>query len=268
MAKLDLLKLSASSIKTYEQCPRKYWYNYIDKPEVPIKEWDHLTLGNFVHEVLEHFHNILKKHKKRDQRKLMEYVCKEREKEMGKDGGPKFKLNEELRKQIRGMLMSYLEYLEENGVPNVQSNERRFSVYLDEDLLVRGVIDRIDLGVGDDPTRFHVVDYKTGKSKYLDEFQLLLYGIPLLEENPDLDIFKGSYLALKEDMKWLSYDISRTDVENVKEKIRSVARQIREDSTWQPKPQFLCRYCDFESICDASPDNQFKNFRGGEIGWD
>jgi DNA helicase-2/ATP-dependent DNA helicase PcrA len=267
MKKLPLMKLSASSIKTYEQCPRKYWYNYIEKPEIPAKEWDHLTLGNFVHEVLEHFHNILLKNK-RDHRKLMSYVCKEREKELNKKGELKYKLNPEVRKQVGSILMSYLDYLEENGMPNVQSNEQRFSVHIDDDLLVRGIIDRIDLGVGDTPDRYHVVDYKTGKSKYLDEFQLLLYGIPLLEDNPDVEMFKGSYLALKEDMKWLSYDISRTDVENVKEKIRSVARQIREDKTWQPKPQFLCRYCDFESICDAAPNNQFKNFRGGEIGWD
>jgi len=47
---------SPSSILTYKQCPRKYYYKYIvgleEKPSV------HLVRGKIAHEVLEHFFDI------------------------------------------------------------------------------------------------------------------------------------------------------------------------------------------------------------------
>lgn len=265
----DLLKLSASSIKTYQQCPRKYYFTYLEKPDIPEKDWSHLTLGNFVHDVLEYFHNVLMKHPDRDIRKLMSHCCTKKEKE------DQFidKLDPEIRKAVKEMLLAYLNELEDKGVPEVQSNERNFNVYLDKDLLIRGKIDRIDFGTDDHPELFHVVDYKTGKSKYLDEFQLLVYGIPLLEDDPDIETYQGSYLALKENMKWISHTFTRTDVEKTKEKIRGIARQIREDSTWEPRPQFLCQWCDYETVCEAAPSNKkrggrTKPFVGGEIDWE
>lgn len=47
---------SPSSINTHKQCPRKYYYNYIEK--IPGKPSIHLTRGKTVHSVLEHFFKI------------------------------------------------------------------------------------------------------------------------------------------------------------------------------------------------------------------
>ncbi len=47
---------SPSSINTYKQCPRKYYYSYIEK--IPGKASIHLTRGKVVHSVLEHFFKI------------------------------------------------------------------------------------------------------------------------------------------------------------------------------------------------------------------
>ena len=47
---------SPSSINTYKQCPRKYYYSYIAKyPRLPSI---HLIRGNVAHTVLEHFYDI------------------------------------------------------------------------------------------------------------------------------------------------------------------------------------------------------------------
>ena len=54
--KIEIIKLSASSMKTYDQCPKKYYYNYITKEE--RKQWDHFDLGNLCHKILEIFHLI------------------------------------------------------------------------------------------------------------------------------------------------------------------------------------------------------------------
>src|SRR3989338_3781252 len=44
---------SPSSINTYKQCPRKYYYQYI--LQLPTKTSIHLVRGHVVHEVLENF---------------------------------------------------------------------------------------------------------------------------------------------------------------------------------------------------------------------
>lgn len=105
--------------------------------------------------------------------------------------------------------------------------------------------------------RGFIKSHNTGKSKYLDEFQLLVYGIYLFSEYPDAQEFTAQYLVLKEkekgdetQFKKLSYHFTRNEVEEAKNKIKDVATQIREDQQWQPKPQFLCSYCDFEPICE------------------
>ena len=47
---------SPSSINTHKQCPRKYYYSYIEK--IPGRPSIHLTRGKVVHSVLEHFFKI------------------------------------------------------------------------------------------------------------------------------------------------------------------------------------------------------------------
>ncbi|MBU0471094.1 MAG: PD-(D/E)XK nuclease family protein [Nanoarchaeota archaeon] len=47
---------SPSSINTYKQCPRKYYYHYIE--ELPTTPSIHLIRGKIVHEVLENFYEI------------------------------------------------------------------------------------------------------------------------------------------------------------------------------------------------------------------
>jgi len=268
-AESRILKLSASSIKTYEQCPRKWYYTYLDKPDIPPKDWSHLTLGNFIHDVLEYFHNDLLSNPEKGIRGAMSQACKGRE----VTSDYKQKLTPEIRQEVRGMLLAYLDLLESGGMPNVQSNERNFSVNLDKDLLIRGKIDRVDLGVNGNPNMYHIVDYKSGKSKHLDDFQLLVYGIPILDENPEMENYTGSYLALKENMKWITSTFTRTDVEKVKAKIRDIASKIRCDRTWEPKSQFLCKWCDYNIVCEDAPANKLrgglpKPFVGGECDWE
>src|ERR1700748_3548955 len=69
--KTGFLKISASSVKTYENCQRKYYYSYVAKPDLPPKEWQHLYLGTFCHAVLESFHKKWKENKNLELPSLM-----------------------------------------------------------------------------------------------------------------------------------------------------------------------------------------------------
>lgn len=145
------LKLSTSSIKTYEQCNRKYYYQYILKPEGKVKDWPHLRLGNFLHEVLEDFHKVLMVEPSHEWPKLMSKISKSKLN--------KYKLGIDDRKKAANMLRGYLNKLNNDGLPNVMSAEPSFKISLTNDVVIRGFIDRIDR-LEDSDIPYHIVDYK------------------------------------------------------------------------------------------------------------
>lgn len=243
----DKLKISVSASKTYVQCARKYFYSYIERR--PSKPQEHLHLGKFVHATLEDFHNAMMEDKDLDWAATLTEKFKAQLTTLNKDGtGLEYPLLPESKQRAHEMLVTYLGMLRKDGMPEVLSNERSFAIDLGDNIVVRGFIDRIDR---DKEGGYIVRDYKTGRSKYLDEFQLLIYCLPLLEDEPDLEIFKGDYIMLGENSKHLPYTFTRTDVDRAVAKIKKIANQIRTDQTWDPKPSFLCGWCDFEDICPA-----------------
>lgn len=254
--KSEKLKVSASAIKTYTQCPRKYYYTYINK--LPKKKWAHIELGNFVHDALETFHNRM-----RDD-PLPESGWAQALKEACFAEAPKYALTKEQRATAFGMLQTYLQKLKENGFPKVLFNEKEFTIELPGNVVLRGFIDRVDKP--DDI--FEIVDYKTGKSKHLDEFQLLVYALALWHEHPEIKRVKGSYIVLGEGSKVIPYTISKTDTDRCVTEILKVADMIRTDQSWEPRPTRLCSYCDFESACPAtkSDTNEWGSAPGASNG--
>lgn len=236
----DKLKLSASSIKTYEQCPRKWKFTYIDK--LPKKKWPHTELGSFVHDALEAFHNEMRDHPvpRENWGKVLQEKCKLKL--------SKYSLTKEQKEKAKEMLDTYLTKLREDGMPNVLYNERGFIIELPGNITLRGFIDRVDR----DGDSIILQDYKTGRSKYLDEFQLTVYALAMLKEFTELERVKGAYIVLGEGSKSIPYIISRTDTERCVSEITKVAGMIRSDLTWETRPSRLCSYCDFEAVCPAT----------------
>ncbi len=251
---LEELKVSASALKTYESCPRKYYFSYIKK--LPKKKWPHTELGNFVHNVLEAFHNQMRDNPlpASEWPGLLRSLCAKQLSE-----NP---LTPEQRASAKNMLATYLDKIRETGLPNVLFNEKGFSVKLPDNVLIRGFIDRIDRE-GD---MLHIVDYKSGKSKHLDEFQLVIYALALMAEDPSITRVKGSYLALAEGCKTIPYSISKTDVDRCRDEIVKISNQIRSDQTWETRPTRLCNYCDFKEVCPAmaAEPPEWGSFSGGE----
>jgi putative RecB family exonuclease len=239
------IKISASSVKTYTTCPRKYKYNYLD--HLPKKTWDHLTLGTLCHKALEEFH-----------RSCMDSPVPK--KDYGKVMGAAFKVackEAQTTKAVEDdaflMLKDYLAALSTTAMPNVKSVEAPFEFNLDDLIVVRGFIDRIDeLKDG----RLRIVDYKTTKNpKYLDAFQLNLYGLWLRKEHPDLKSFDASYVLLRHKSKTKDYTFNTKDLDRIHKELIDYATQIKEEVAWNTNPSPLCKYCDFASVCEAQNES-------------
>lgn len=239
---IQLIKLSASAVKTYDQCPKKYFFNYIER--APKRQWDHFDLGNLCHETLELFHIAYMKDGT-DKQTLSQMMgtsfTQARKKFM--------KMSDVLRAEGKDLLMDYLKMIQKNGMPNVKGVETSFSFNITENILVRGFLDRLDIMKDG---RFHIIDYKTTKNvKYLDEFQLLVYGLWLKRKYPSVDSFKGSYLLLRHGSTLKSYDFNIEDVNKIEKDLISYANRIREEDIWTAIPTPLCNWCDFKGICPS-----------------
>lgn len=239
----EVIKISASSVKTFEQCPRKYFYTYIEKE--PRKHWDHLDVGNLAHNTLELFHERIIRNERKglSLQKLMG--------ECFSVSRVKFpKLSDDLVQETKDMLIEYLGTIKGKGkMPTVKSVEQPFVFNITDDIIIRGYIDRVD--VLPDGT-LHIVDYKTTKNKkYLNDFQVLVYGLWLREQYPNIDKFKGSYILLRHGSSYMSYDFVMDDVLKVKEQLIKYANGIRNENLWTPIPTFLCGWCDFQKVCPS-----------------
>jgi len=239
---LQIIKLSASSMKTYEQCPKKYFYTYIEK--VPRQEWDHFDLGNLCHKALEIFHRIYMQegNKMGSLSKLMTHSFSTAKKEFEK-------ITPHLKDEAKALLLDYLKAISANGMPLVKGVETPFNFKINDEILIRGFIDRLDISKDG---KFRIIDYKTTKNvKYLDPFQLLIYGLWLKHEYPDLEKFRASYVLLRHGSKTKDYEFNMEDLKKAEKEILGYASKLKVENQWVPVPTALCNWCDFKNICPA-----------------
>lgn len=238
-----ILTLSASRIKTYQQCPRKYYYNYIEK--LPRKDWPHFDLGTLVHGVLEHFHEEFKKDgSDLNLKRIMKSSFKTKREEMEKEKP----IADSVLLEARDLLLKYLQKMETDGIcSKIISLEEDFNISLTDEYSIMGFVDRVDV---DEDGIYHIKDYKTNKNmKYMEPFQLRVYGVYLLNKYPDIDRFRGSYVMMRFDGSYVSYDFNKEDVEKCKKELIKYASRIMEEGRWIPKPSKLCDWCDFKDTC-------------------
>jgi len=250
-----MLKLSVSSIGTYEKCPKQYQYRYILKPDVVREKHPATEFGSCAHLALEIFHKVLMKKRvdPLDYPRLMTWSSTKAIKEFDKSilSEPTWTPDGDIPGIIflKDILQDYLNLLKRDGVPNVIGVEVPYSFKIGGST-IRGYIDRLDK-VADG--EYRVVDYKTSKNpKYLTEFQLLVYADAIRRKYPDAKVVHGSYMLLKHNCKTKDWTFSSNDFERVTKKILKRADQISTEKRWVKKPTVLCNWCDYKTICQDS----------------
>ena len=239
---IDLSKItwSASSLKEYLECKRKYYFNHILK----IKEHDislkpkGYELGNIVHESLEEFYN----QDNRTYKKLLDIFDKRRSENSF--------LNLDLEIWKR-KLKDFLEKEEEKFSEGykILNLEKSFLCEY-EGIKLRGTIDRID--IKDD--EYFVIDYKTSSSlkinnlkNYKDavDFQLEFYYLAV-ENLFNTSSIKTYYYDLH-NIKLLEEYVLDEKLELLKE----IFKSFKTDSVSFDKcdNNQTCQYCIYKTIC-------------------
>lgn len=236
--------LSVSKAKTFDLCKAKYKFCYIDK--LPRIDRDFHIFGSFLHEVLEIFHRkILEDPSLIDNWEglLDESFQEAYEKFSDQITGDQYK-------DAKCIINEYKELLNDKGIPNVIDVEKPFYIKINDDVLLNGFIDRIQV---DSDGIIHVADYKTTKKKkYLnDYFQLLTYCYALMLEDESIKKIRASFILLRHGFEYMTKEYTRDEVMSVPEKFWDYYSKIEDEKLWRPNPQFLCKFCDYQDNCSA-----------------
>lgn len=260
----DELRLSVSKTKTFIDCKKKF--NYIYNLKLPKKDRDYHIFGKFCHKVLEDFHMTCMQNSEKPNHVIMLQAFKNAVVEYPS-------MTVEMKKEAHQIISQYLKIITNDKKNNLSANvlacEKNFQYLIENKVLLNGMIDRIQI---DADNIVHVADYKTTKNKkYLKEdwFQLLTYAFILFQEDPNLEIVRGSYILLRHDFEYITREFSRQEAETIRDKYLSYAEQILSEQNFEANPTYLlCRLCDFsEDICPEGKKILAPSEIYGEINW-
>ena len=245
---------SHSRLSTFEQCPLKFKFQYIDKIKPDIEQSIEGFLGNKVHDTLQWIYDEVAKLRilKLDE-VLQNYIIN-----WNKDFNNEIKIVKQefdaeyyFNKGIKFLLDYFLKYSPFKD--NTIATEKRIFINLDNEgkYKLQGYIDR--LVHHKDTNIFEIHDYKTGgflkTQEELDkDRQLALYAIgikDLFEQVNDVHLI-WHFLAFNQ--KILS---KRTDeqLEQLKQEIIQLINKIESTTEFPACPSVLCKWCGFRSYC-------------------
>jgi len=247
---------SHSRIGTFEQCPKKYQFRYVDRIKTDIEAVE-TFLGSCVHKALERLYRLLLNGRLLSEEELLAFY----EDEWDRRWHPKVEVRnrdlqvEHYRSVGRQCLRDYYRRYRPFNRGKVVGIERRIVIALDEagHYKLQGFVDRIDK-VGDGVFEIH--DYKTNatlpsqEEKDVDR-QLALYEIGLRE------IFGSArevhlvwhYLRFDEEIR------SQRTAEQLQELRQEMLQQVRrieaavESGEMPAVESELCNWCEFRRIC-------------------
>lgn len=245
---------SHSRLSTFEQCPLKFKFQYIEKVETEIEQTIEAFLGSMVHEVLEKIYKDLKFQKESSLQDLLDYygdlweknwndaiviVREEYDKQNYKDMGVKF------------ITDYYNRYHPFNDTKTI-GLETTYKVALDDEkkYMIHVRIDRLSLAP--DGT-YEIHDYKTANSlptqeKVDSDRQLAIYAYGIKKMYPDAKKIKLIWHYLAFDKEMVS---ERTDeqLEELKDELISLIKDVENCQDFPAKKSALCGWCQFQAIC-------------------
>ena len=239
------LRLSFTRVDTFERCPRLFRYQYVDGlPQAPAPQ---LSFGSSIHAALEWLYD--RKHPVLPSLEELHQALFD-----AWDTSGYAEVDREVQLQAyehaRAIIARYYERVAATGLTSPAATEAWFELPVDDDIVVVGAIDRVDV---DESGALHVVDYKTNRkartrAQVRGSLQLAIYALAVRELYGQLPASVAlDFVVAGVEVR---VPLEEIDVASVPGRLRTVARRIRagEDT---PTPHRLCDWCDFQSICPA-----------------
>ncbi len=245
---------SHSKILSFETCPLRYKYAYIERVEPDAEQSAEIYLGERVHEALEKLYRNLDLDYEMSKNELMAFYNREWEKKWT-DSVLILKedmTQEDYRKQGEKYIRDYYKTYKPFKEGRIVGLELTDSLTLDDKGTFRYYI-RIDrlMDIGDGLYEIH--DYKTNltlpNQKELDEDrQLAMYSLWVRKEFKDCRDVRlvWHFLAFNKEME--SYR-TEEELENLRHMVLNKIRTIEEAKEYPAETSRLCFWCLYKSRC-------------------
>lgn len=250
---------SPSSINTFRQCPRKYYYRYIKK--LPDKPGIALVRGRVVHSVLEDFYDGFPEHSEQWRTQLHYHALGLLEKHWT-GASEEFAELEETPEELEAykeesarMVINWVNHFCDQLAEKIEEGyEEAFKMltpereieYMDHDLNVRGFIDAIEKG-----DKVVLMDYKTSKRNVITDdyrLQLGIYALLYLRRHQQLPEEVGIHFLRHDRQTMQVNDQLLLDAQFEIEQVHSLT-QTKDIRDYPKKEGPLCNWCGYYNEC-------------------
>lgn len=234
--------LSYSALSSYQQCPLKFKFEYIDHlGDIYRQDRPYFSFGGSIHTALAKFFQI-----KDVKERTLDLLYTLLKKSWISKGYSTVEEETEYRQKAHSVLQHFYQSADISAQPLYIEEFFRIPI---EDFLLSGKIDRIDAISGD---KVELIDYKTGKGRVTqkdlqEDLQLGIYALAAVRKF-QLKPERVTVFSLEQNMKF-STEINQERIEKAEQEVIKIYRSISQDKDFAPKETALCPYCDFSVIC-------------------
>lgn len=237
--------LTHSRMMTYEQCPKKYFYEYILKltPEPQYPAYG--TLGSKAHQVIEDFYNHVT---------IPCDPSDEFDSLIGRLYEHHFSDIEDYKKNMLNGLINFLE-MEVDRYHSLENKDlfipKHNELYIKSEITGIPFSGRIDAIYQNEDGTLTAVDYKfTGSNSIGKEqkHQAGVYSI-LLEKELKIKFNSFDFWFLRHKNKAIrSVKMTEKLINDTTQNVNNVSQEI-DKMDFQYKPDYLCRFCSYQNLC-------------------
>lgn len=261
---------SHTRITSFETCPLRYKYSYIDRIKIDVEDTVETYLGSKVHEALERLYRNLQFEKLMTKKELIDFFREEWERSWKESTiiVKKDFTQKNYKKMGEKYLSDYYKRYKPFKKGRVIGLETTDRLSLDEDgdsqFHIR--IDRLmDMGKGE----YEVHDYKTNtslpKQETLDkDKQLAMYSLWVKNEFKDFKKVRLVWHFVAFDKEMDSFRTER-QLEFLRKETLGKIRKIESANEFPPKVTRLCDWCLYKGICpEKKHEVQLENVKKNE----
>ncbi len=247
---------SHSRLNTFEQCPLKFKFKYIDKIIPEIEKTIESHLGEIVHNTLEWIYNQAKENNAPKIEKIIEYYTEKWE----ENYKPEILIvkKEKTTKDYFNLGVEFLVNYYNEHAPFKDGTiecEKKIEIILDEEgeYKIQGFIDRLVYNLETEEYEIH--DYKTAnslpqKERVDHDRQLALYAIAIKElfgKEKEVCLI-WHYLAHN---KKISSRRTNEQLKQLKKETLELINKVESTTEFPYNKSPLCDWCGYKSICPA-----------------
>ncbi len=245
---------SHSQLQTFETCPLRYKFRYIDRLEAPIEETVEMYVGSRVHETLEKLYKDLQLEKLNSLDELLEFYHAEWKKQW--NAAVKITRQGYSEKNYADYGAKCVRQYYERHKPFNESEtldvERwvSFSLSPSGKYRMRGKIDRVARRRDGD---WEIIDYKTGGHVYTQaeadrDRQLALYQIGLETLWPEVKRVELVWHFVGRNMTVRS-SRARERLDELRDATIQLINRIEAEKAFEPCRGSWCDWCEYQPVC-------------------